>query len=148
MKFVKFAAWLGIIFLCVAVVRLFPRDAAGKYTPTELQQAKLEAKQARAQLAQQRYADAAAVFTAAVAEFNAEVEAVKKENSWPDTVGLDENALSRTNAIVFVDKPKLPNPMANPGKFIPPKPPEPSPAPSIPSTNAPTPKVEPAKGEN
>lgn len=101
----------------MGAARIFPQGtpprapAPAKFEATELQQAKLEAKQARAQLAQQRYTDAGAVFNQAAAEFNAEVEAVKKANGWPESVHLDANVFAKTGELKFIDTPAPPPPV-------------------------------------
>jgi hypothetical protein len=63
--------------------------AAKQYEPTEPQKARLLLRKKDAESAQQQLAFAQARMNERVAEFNDEVKAVEKENSWPETLAVD-----------------------------------------------------------
>jgi len=77
-----------------------PTTPAATYEPTEVENLSLQVKQRDAVLAQVALAQASANFHKAVADFNAQVEIVKKAHGWPATVEVDPTAL-RNNEIKF-----------------------------------------------
>jgi hypothetical protein len=72
-----------------------------KYEPTEVESLRLQLKQRDAQLAQVAVQQANAVFQKTVADFNAEVDAIKKAHGWPAEVQIDQTRLA-SNEIKFV----------------------------------------------
>ena len=99
-RIIRWAAVLLIVGSFAATVKMFPA-AEAKYEPSENQHLRLELQQLKFQIAQEHYQQAANAF-------NAEVKAIEKENSWPDDLQFDPNALT------FRELPKPPVPMDKP----------------------------------
>lgn len=101
-KIIRWAAVLLILGSLFVTVKLFPAGET-KYELSENQRLRLELQQSKFQIAQEHYQQAANAF-------NAEVRAVEKENSWPDDLQFDPNALT------FRELPKPPAPPEPPAK--------------------------------
>jgi hypothetical protein len=96
--------------LLTAAVRAFPAEDA-KYKLSEVQRARLELRKTDYFQAQQALSIAQANLNDRITAFNTEIKAVEKENSWPDTLQFDPNALEFKDAPA---KPTAPAPQAPP----------------------------------
>jgi hypothetical protein len=105
--------WLPIVAaLLFWVMTEAQPQALPPYKPTEIQSLRLQVKQRDALLAQKDWQVAQEHYQAAVAILNAEGEAIRKENHWPDTVKFDANTIEFSEPAPVSTRP--PPPMVNP----------------------------------
>src|SRR5580700_3080429 len=110
----RWTAFLIVLIFCAAYPWIMLSQEKKGYELSENQRLRLEVQQSRFTLAQEHYQQAANAF-------NAEVKTIEKENSWPDDLQFDPNALTFR---------ELPKPPAPPDKMPPEKPAQsPTPAP-------------------
>jgi hypothetical protein len=121
----EFQAW-AIVLMLLAALSPFgfiarAQEKAKPATPgppfelTETQHLKLENVQLKYALAKTQFDAAQKALNEAAAAFNQEVEAVKKENSWPADLAFDFQALKFS---------EVPKPAEKPKPADPPKPPK------------------------
>jgi hypothetical protein len=100
---IALAPYIIAVFAAIAVLMgifaVFTRAQAPlTYKPTEIQELRLQVRQRDAWLAQRDFRDAQIRYQQAVSQFQAEAEAIKKENGWPDGVKFNPDELSYAEA--------------------------------------------------
>jgi len=93
MRIPKCMAVFGTICL-LASLALRLHSESKSYDLSENQKLRLQVKQKDAQLAQMQLSIAQSGFQKTIDDFNAEVKAIEKENSWPETLQVNPQNLT------------------------------------------------------